>query len=131
MQASKPLVLFTWCLQLGVAYILINAGISKLQSSPQDVALFTLLQMEPQGRLMIGFLECLAAAGLLLPMSAALSAFLATGILTGALIAHISKIGMEGIEFWAIAFVGSVLIAWLRRQQLPFSSSKFQGKSYL
>jgi uncharacterized membrane protein YphA (DoxX/SURF4 family) len=131
MQISKSLHIIVWGLQLLVAYILFQAGFSKLQASPQDVQLFTTLGMESQGRLIIGFLECLAATGLLMPFSAALSAFLGIGILSGAFIAHLTYIGWEGITWWIVAYLSCLCIVLIRRQQLPFSPTRFQKKSYI
>ena len=131
MQISKSLHITVWGLQLLVAYILFQAGFTKLQASSQDVQLFTTLGMEPQGRIIIGLLECLAATGLLMPFSAALSAFLGIGILSGALIAHVTYIGSQGITWWGLAYLCCISIVWIRRQQLPFSPTRFQKKSYL
>ena len=127
MQLSKLNLLVSWPLQLVLAYILIQAGLEKVQGDQVAIDLFTSLNMEPDGRMIIGVLECLAAVGLIIPGSNAWAAFLSTGILLGALIAHISKIGFEGISYWAIAFVCSVIIVWIRRHQLPFSATRMKN----
>ena len=120
---------FTWICQLVACYMLIRAGLGKLEGTAMDVALFQSLGMDPVGRYAIGILEVTAGLGLLHPLTAALSAFAGTGVLTGALIAHSTRIGWEGSSVFFITY-GTLLFAlWLRRHELPFSGQRFGNSS--
>ena len=120
---------FKWICQLVACYMLIQAGLGKLSGSEVDIAVFTQLGMDPVGRYLIGILEVLAGLGLLHPLSAALSAFLGTGILTGALLAHATRLGWEGSTFFFITYSTLLLAVWMRRHELPFSGERFASAS--
>ena len=120
---------FKWICQAVACYMLVQAGLGKLSGSKNDIYVFTTLGMEPFGRYLIGILEVLAGLGLLHPLSAALSAFLGTGILTGALLAHSTRLGWEGSTFFFITYSSLLLAVWMRRHELPFSGSRFASAS--
>jgi uncharacterized membrane protein YphA (DoxX/SURF4 family) len=120
---------FKWVCQLVACYMLVQAGLGKLSGSVIDISVFTTLGMEPFGRILIGILEIIAGLGLLHPLSAALSAFLGTGILTGALLAHTTHLGWEGSTFFFITYSTLLLAVWMRRHELPFSGERFASAS--
>ena len=91
-------------------------------------SLFTELGMEPGGRLMIGILELIAGVGLLHPMSAALASFLATGILSGALLAHSTRLGFGDANLFFIGYSAALFIVWSRWNQMPFAPSRFKRR---
>ena len=121
--------IFKWICQCVACYMLVQAGLGKLSGSETDIYVFTTLGMEPFGRYLIGILEILAGLGLLHPLSAALSAFLGTGILTGALLAHSTRLGWEGSTFFFITYSSLLLAVWMRRHELPFSGDRFASAS--
>ena len=113
-----------WILQIICALILLQTLFFKFTAHPDSVQLFTELGMEPNGRILIGVLELIAGILLLIPGSAAYGAFLATGIMSGAIIGHITKLGFEGprlsLGLLAIAvFIMSVSILIIRRKEIP------------
>jgi len=113
-----------WILQIICALILLQTLFFKFTAHPDSVQLFTELGMEPNGRILIGVLELIAGILLLIPGSAAYGAFLATGIMSGAIIGHITKLGFEGLRLslglLAIAvFIMSVSILIIRRKEIP------------
>lgn len=118
------MTLLMWGCQLGVAFILAMAGLGKLQGSEMDIALFTELNMEPGGRVIIGICELCSAAGLLHPLSAAYSALLGAAVLTGAGLAHLGPLGAEGLDLYLPTYSALLLILIMRRGELPFSSSR-------
>lgn len=78
----------------------------------------------PYGHLIIGSLELIACILLLLPQSVVYGAILGSGLMTGALIGHITKLGWEGergklglLAVLTLFCCLSVLI--LRRRQIP------------
>ncbi|MFU8849272.1 MAG: DoxX family protein [Opitutales bacterium] len=119
-----------WVLQILVALVLGASAVAKLIGSAESIMLFANLGMEPGGRYLIALLELAAALLLLIPFSAPWGAVLAWGVMTGALIAHLSKLGMVGTMLpmtLAAAFnwCASAAILFLRRNQIEFIRCMF------
>jgi len=91
---SKARAALTWLPQVVAAVILGMAGLSKLTSAPDAVALFTLLGVEPWGRFLLGATELLAAVLLLWPPSAVLGGGLGVVLMLGAIATHVFRIGI-------------------------------------
>ncbi|QDT31693.1 DoxX family protein [Thalassoglobus polymorphus] len=118
----KPANLFSWILQLAASAVLIMASTGKLTSRPESVAIFQQLDFDPGGRFLIGTLELIAALLLLVPQSIVWGAVLGWGIMTGALIAHCSRLGFQGDAgaggLMAIAvWICCTMVIFLRRKQ--------------
>lgn len=117
-------LVLTWACQLGAAFILVLAGLGKLQGTEQDIKLFTDLGMEPGGRVIIGICELCSAAMLLHPISAAYGSLLGAGVLTGAGLAHLSHLGTTGIEMFLPTYAALLFVMCVRRSELPLSASR-------
>jgi len=120
----------SWILQILVVLILIYPSWSKLIGTPEEVALFTTLGMEPTGRYLIGFFEALAIVLLIIPSSVTWGAILTLCIMSGAFIAHATKIGFGGeITILSIClgvtFLSALGILILHSQELPFLRDAF------
>ena len=122
-----------WIFRLVAAGILLPVAYLKLTGGEIDVMLFGMLGMEPHGRITIGSIE-LVAALLLLSPQAAIGALLAVGVMFGAIIAHLTVLGMDvggdgGLHVLLLTVVlgtsASVLIA--RRRELPIVGSTLGG----
>lgn len=113
--------IISWILQIIIIVVLADAAYLKLSNNLEVIQMFSALGMEPAGRYIIGFLEAAACGLLLLPNAAVHGAILTFGIMLGAIIAHCSKIGFEGITPWAavILVILSSIIIYLRRMQIP------------
>lgn len=117
----------SWVLQLAVAAILLQTLYFKFTGAPESIYIFETLGMEPWGRFGSGVGELVASVLLLLPGTAAVGALLALGIITGALISHLTVLGVEvqgdgGLLFGlaCAVFVGALGVLWLRRTSLPW-----------
>ena len=109
----KKLIIYVF--QLIPAYMLFNAGVMKYAGYSMEIALFTKIGMEPHGRFIIGTLELLAAVLLVIPQSGIYGAILGMGIMFGAIIGHLTDIGMGGISN-ALLVLGCCLVTiYLRR----------------
>lgn len=127
---KKPHRIISWILQIVVAVLLAQASVFKLISDPDTVSLFTKLGMEPHGRIMTGIFELLACILLLIPVSSIYGALLAAGLMSGALLGHITKLGFTGPEgelgiMAILILLASLVILFLRRAQLPFIARMF------
>lgn len=119
-----------WVLQIIVALVLGASALAKLAGNAESIMLFENLGMEPGGRYLIALLELAAAVLLLIPFSAPWGALLAWGVMTGALIAHLSKLGLAGtmlLMTLAAAFnwCAAAAILYLRRHQIEFVRCMF------
>lgn len=119
-----------WVLQILLALVLGASAIAKLAGNTESIMLFENLGMEPGGRYLIALLELAAALLLLVPFSAPWGAVLAWGVMTGALIAHLSKLGMAGAMLpmtltAAFNWCASAAILFLRRNQIEFVRCMF------
>lgn len=111
--------LISWVIQIAVAFILGHAGLAKLLGQAEPVAVFQNLGMEPTGRYIIGAIEFATALLLIIPPSIAWGAILGWGVMTGALIAHATKLGFDGSTGWfaLVVWLGCTIIIVLRREQ--------------
>lgn len=115
-----------WLLRLLVAGILLQTLFFKFSGAPESVWIFQTLGAEPWGRIASGVAELIAAALILWPRTTGTGAALALGIISGAIAAHLTQLGIEvqgdgGLLFWlAVAvFAGSAVLAWLFRRDIP------------
>jgi hypothetical protein len=84
----------SWIAQILAAIILAQTLYFKFTAAPESVKLFTTLGLEPVGRLGSGVAELIAVVLLLWPRRAFWGAWLALGIMGGALHAHLTRLGL-------------------------------------
>jgi uncharacterized membrane protein YphA (DoxX/SURF4 family) len=87
--------MFTWVLRLIAAYIMLQTLYFKFTAQPESVQLFTLLGMEPWGRIGTGVAELLAAILILIPRTTLPGAFMGLGLMGGAIFFHLTKLGIN------------------------------------
>jgi len=127
----KTRLAISWILQGVVAVILAASAVSKFLGNPEAIRIFSALGMEPGGRFLIGGLEGLAALLLLLPFGVPWGAMLGWGLMSGAVIAHLTEIGISGMLMpmsLAAAFnwcACSAILA-IRRDQVDFIRRMFE-----
>ncbi len=113
-----------WILRLVPAIILLQTLYFKFTAHPQSVKLFTLIGMEPYGRIGTGVLELFAAILLLIPAFTGYGAILGLIMMTGALYFHLTKIGIyfDGdpvlFIYALITFVCCAVLIFLYKNQL-------------
>jgi putative oxidoreductase len=126
MKALNALVISSWVLQLVVAGILLQTLFFKFTGAPESVYIFSTLGAEPWGRIASGAVELIAAILLLVPATTTVGAALAMGVMVGAILSHLTLLGIEvrgdgGLLFGLAltVFVASGLILLLRRAEIP------------
>ncbi len=115
----------SWLCRVVASGILLVAVYQKFVAAEETVALFRELGMEPHGRILIGVLELLAVILLLNPHSIPYGAILGLGVMTGALLGHLTQLGVTGAM---LPQTGLAVIVWvcclglliLHRRQAPF-----------
>lgn len=126
MGLTKTQRIASWTLQLLVAAILFQTLSFKFTSAEESVYIFSTLGMEPWGRYGSGVAELIACVLLLIPATAAYGAMLSLGVITGAILSHLTKLGIVvqddgGLLFGLalVVFVGSAIVLFLRRREIP------------
>lgn len=87
--------IFSWLLRIAAAIILLQTLYFKFSAHPESVELFTKLGVEPWGRIGTGIIELFTGILLLIPATAFIGAFLGVGLMAGAILSHLTVIGIE------------------------------------
>lgn len=136
MELSKSQTIATWAPQVIVAAILFQTLFFKFTGAAESKYIFSRLGIEPWGRIGTGVGELIAMVLLLIAQTTTLGAILALGVISGAIMGHLSKLGIivvnsdgmrdGGLLFILamVVFIGSAAILVLRRGQIPLVGSR-------
>jgi putative oxidoreductase len=128
---SKTQSVTSWILQGIVAAILFQTLFFKFTGAAESKYIFTKLGLEPWGRIGSGIVELIACILLLHPRTVTLGAIIAIGVISGAIMSHLTTLGIvvvnsDGTRDGGLLFVlaltvffGSAIILILRRGQIP------------
>jgi len=121
---NKSLILI---LRIVVALILIQTLRFKFTAHPDSVYIFTKVGLEPFGRIGIGVLELIAATLILIPKTIWAGSILTIGLLSGAVMMHLTLLGIEinndgGLLFYMAVgvLILSIIILFTQRKNIPF-----------
>lgn len=124
--ASRVGTAVSWLLQLVVAGILLQTLFFKFTAAEESVYIFKTVGAEPWGRIGSGIVELVASVLLLVPSAVTLGAILVLGTMSGAILSHLTILGIEvkgdgGLLFGLAltAFTSSVVILFIRRAEIP------------
>jgi len=130
---TRTQTVVTWLAQLTVAVILLQTLFFKFTGAEESVYIFTTVGAEPWGRIGSGVIELIASILLLIPAGAPIGAALAMASMAGAILTHLTLLGIEvkgdGGLLFALAltaFVGSAIVLLVRRAQLPVVGRYFE-----
>ena len=133
---SHTLTITSWVLQVAVAGILLQTLFFKFTAAPESVYIFSTLGAEPWGRIGSGIVELVASVLLLVPATSVLGAGLALAVIAGAIVSHLTILGIEvqgdGGELFALAlivFAASAGILLIRRGELPLVGTWLRSHS--
>jgi len=87
--------ILSWILRIGAALILLQTLFFKFSAAPESVYIFTKVGAEPWGRIGSGVIELCAAVLLLSPRFTWLGSLLALGVMAGAILSHLTVLGIE------------------------------------
>ena len=123
---SKSHAVISWGCQLLVAGILLQTLFFKFTGAEESVYIFTKVGAEPWGRIGSGVMELIAAVMLLVPALIPYGAILTLGAMSGALLSHVTILGIEvkgdgGLLFGLAltCFAGALVILALHRAEIP------------
>lgn len=119
-------------LRIAVAVILLQTLRFKFSAHPDSVYIFTKAGIEPIGRIAIGMAELIASILILIPGTVWIGAGLTAGILAGAIVMHLTLIGIEvhgdnGTLFYMalITFILSLILLYDQRRKIPYIKAFF------
>jgi hypothetical protein len=129
MDHSKLFLAASWVLRITAAVILLQTLFFKFTGAKESVYIFSTLGLEPWGRIGTGVVELVASALILFPPTVAWGALLSLGVIGGAIVSHVTKLGItlpavddhgELFTLAVVVFVCSLLVLCMHRQELPF-----------
>lgn len=129
-QPTSATTLLRWS-ALGLSIGLLGYhGMAKLVSAPVEIALFEQLGLEPLGRYAAGVGEVLATLLLLVPALRFVGAVTGLGVMSGAIVSHLSgRIALGGIWMALLVAAATAWIAWEHRAQAPWIGRRWAEKS--
>jgi uncharacterized membrane protein YphA (DoxX/SURF4 family) len=113
-----------WGCRILAALLLVQTLFFKFTAHPESVLLFTTLGVEPWGRILTGVLELVTAILLLWPMTTRFGALLGAGIMTGAILSHLTVLGIvfngDALLFVYACLVFSccMVLLWMEKEKL-------------
>jgi uncharacterized membrane protein YphA (DoxX/SURF4 family) len=107
---NKTTTIISWLLRIAAAVILLSTLYFKFTGHPESVELFTKLGVEPWGRIGTGVIELIVGILLLIPATAFIGAFLGIGLMAGAILSHLTVIGIESKGDGGQLFMLAILV---------------------
>ncbi|MFM9839577.1 MAG: DoxX family protein [Cyclobacteriaceae bacterium] len=129
---KKSTSILFWAVRIVAALIMLQTLYFKFTGAEESIYIFTQVRMEPFGRIGVGIMELIASALILIPATVWAGAALALGLMGGAIMMHLTLLGIEvqgdGGQLFLYAVIVAVcsLIAfWLSRKSIPEPIRKF------
>ena len=126
MKTTVTITVLSWLLRITAAIILLQTLFFKFTAAPESVYIFTKVGAEPWGRIGSGVIELIAAILILTPRFTWLGSLLAMGVMAGAVLSHLTVLGIEvqgdkGLLFALalIVFACSTANLLLHRSEIP------------
>jgi len=126
MKTTVTIAVLSCVLRITAAIILLQTLFFKFTGAPESVYIFTKVGAEPWGRIGSGVVELIAAILILTPRFTWLGSLLAIGVMAGAILSHVTVLGIEvrsdkGLLFALalIVFVCSTVNLLLHRSEIP------------
>jgi putative oxidoreductase len=129
---KPPVRILYWIARLTAALILLQTLYFKFTGAEESVYIFTAIGMEPWGRIGVGILELIAAGLILVNATAWIGALLSLGLMAGAIMMHLTVLGIEVrndngyLFFLAVAvFVCSLFVLAVSRKKILLTVRSF------
>ncbi len=128
--------IFYWILRLVAAFIMLQTLFFKFSGAPESIYIFETVGLEPFGRYASGVAELFASILILIPRTTWLGATLALGVMAGALVSHLTVLGIvvqnDGGTLFAMALIvtlSSSILLWVNRGDIPVIGEKLLAQS--
>ncbi|MDC0088264.1 hypothetical protein OAI07_01840 [Akkermansiaceae bacterium] len=131
---KKSTTVTNWIFRIIILVIMVMTLPPKLSGAPEVVELFTKLGAEPIGRYTVAIFELTAAILILVSATQVYGAILAAGLMSGALMGHITKLGFEGMmgqmaTFAIVALISSLVVLFIQKEKIPVIGKLISSKS--
>jgi hypothetical protein len=136
---STTTKIISWATRIIVAVILFQTLFFKFTGAEESKYIFSTLmgpELEAYGRIGSGVVELIAVILLLLPSTAWIGAVIAFGTISGAIMSHLTKLGIvvkdDGGTLFILAvtvFVLSAVILFIHRREVPVVGQMLFGNS--
>lgn len=124
-----------WVVRILAAAIMLQTLYFKFSGAPESIFIFTQVYLEPWGRIGVGVLELIASALILFNATAWMGGVLALGLMGGAIMMHLTILGIEinndGGQLFIYALVValcSVIILLYNKTRIADLIKNFSGK---
>ena len=124
MSTNKQNIL-VWSLRIIAALIMLQTLYFKFTGAEESIYIFSTLGIEPYGRIGSGIAELIASVLILIPATTGFGALIAVGVMSGAILSHLTKLGIvvkdDGGQLFIyaiIVFVSSAILLYIYRNQL-------------
>lgn len=132
---SKTKLVVSWICRGTAAVILLQTLFFKFTGAEESVYIFTKVGLEPYGRYGSGVVELIAGVLLLFQCYAWLGALLAVGVMAGAIVSHLTVLGIvvqnDGGLLFGLALtvmLCSLVVLFLHWRQIPIVSRFIQSR---
>src|SRR5713226_1472657 len=137
MKTTVTITVLSWVLRIMGAIILLQTLFFKFTAAPESVYIFTKVGAELWGRIGSRVVELIAAVLILTPRFTWLGSVLALGVMAGAILSHLTILGIEvqgdkGLLFAlaVIVFVSSAANLVLHRNAIPLIGRRLARAPY-
>ncbi len=128
--------IFYWILRVVAAFIMLQTLFFKFTGAPESIYIFETVGLEPFGRYASGIAELIASVLLLIPRTTWLGAIIALGVMGGAIMSHLTVLGIEvqgdgGTLFimGIIVAISSAILLWTNRGDIPVLGAKLNPQT--
>lgn len=123
----------SWMLRLTVSVILLQTLYYKFTAHPDSVHIFSVLGVEPWGRIGLGIIELIIAFFILLPKTSLIGMLASLGIILGAVFSHVLVLGVnvsnDGGGLFTLAIIvliASTIFLFMHKRELILLIQKFK-----
>jgi uncharacterized membrane protein YphA (DoxX/SURF4 family) len=113
---------FLWALRIIAALIMLQTLFFKFSGAEESIYIFSTLGIEPWGRYGSGVAELIASILILIPRTTGLGALMGMGVMSGAIVSHLTKLGIvvkdDGGQLFiyaSIVFLSSAILVFIER----------------
>lgn len=110
-ELTKTQVVVAWICRIVAAVILLQTLFFKFSAASESVYIFTKVGIEPWGRIGSGVVELIAAVLLFVPGLTWLGAGLALAVIGGAIVSHLTLLGIEVQGDHGLLFALAIVVA--------------------
>jgi hypothetical protein len=130
---KKSILYLCWALQILCAIILLQTLFFKFSGAAESVYIFDKVGLGAVGRIGTGVVEMITAILLLIPALAWLGAILGIGLMAGAVMSHLTILGIEIMDDGGYLFalgltvlIGCAIVLYIRRKQIPVLGARLK-----